>query len=107
MQYRFLAAGHETTSMLLTWTFYILSQHPKIVEKLRKEISEVIGDSNNFSIVELEKLVYTGYVLREVLRMYPPASIVARRTKCDTELGEYSIPKDVCIFFIFPISWFF
>mmetsp|Transcript_20201 Transcript_20201/g.25613 ORF Transcript_20201/g.25613 Transcript_20201/m.25613 type:complete len:369 (-) Transcript_20201:66-1172(-) len=93
----FLGAGHETTSMLLTWTLYILSQHQDVAQKMRDEISEVIGDGEDFTLLDLEKLIYMGYVLKEVLRVFPPVATVARRTACETTLGEYVIPEDTII----------
>ena len=93
--YRFLGAGHETTSTLLTWTLYILSQNERVVKKLREEIATVMGDSNEFGIGELEKLTYMSHVFKEVFRMFPPVSIVARRTTCETKLGEYTLPAKV------------
>ena len=63
---------------------------------MRDEISEVIGDGEDFTLLDLEKLIYMGYVLKEVLRVFPPVATVARRTACETTLGEYVIPEDVC-----------
>jgi cytochrome P450 len=96
----FLGAGHETTSMMLTWAFYLLSQHPRVVNKVRQEISEQLGNRLDFSYGELEKLTYLSMVLKEVLRLYPPASVVARRTNSETQLGDYTLPKDVRVFII-------
>lgn len=80
----------------MTWTLYLLSQYPEVSQKLRDEIQSVIGESNDFSILQLDRLTYMGYVLKEVLRLFPPVSIVARRTTANTSLGEFDIPKDVC-----------
>ena len=73
-------AGHETTSNALTWTFYLLSQHPDIEKKLHDEIDSVLGamDSDNPiaskipTVDDIPKLQYTEKVLRESMRIYPP-----------------------------------
>ena len=64
-------AGHETTATALTWTWYLLSQHPNVDDKMRSEIRRVLGDRPP-SYNDLPKLRYTEMVLAESLRLYPP-----------------------------------
>lgn len=64
-----------------------------------------MGDSNDFGIGELEKLTYMNLVFKEVFRMFPPVSIVARRTTCETKLGEYTLPAKVYFLYIFKNLW--
>jgi cytochrome P450 len=90
-------AGHETTSNALTWTFYLLSQHPAIASRLYEEISTVLTkiDENSkqiFATVEdIPKLEYTEKVLREAMRLYPPAWTIGRQAIHDYKIGNYII----------------
>jgi len=88
------AAGHETTSNALTWTFYLLANHPEIQKKLHEELDAVLGkDSAEFS--DLENLKYTEMVIKESMRLLPPVwSLSARQANADVVVGDYFFPKD-------------
>lgn len=84
-------AGHETTANALTWTWYLLAQHPEAAERLHAELDEVLdGQLPNPS--DLSRLRFTGQIFREALRLYPPAWIVAREAVTDYRLGETEVP---------------
>jgi len=87
----FIAAGHETTAIALTWTFYLLSKHPEVREKLLNEIRTVLGD-RPMTMGDMDKLTYTDWVLSEALRLYPPAWFQARFSANEFDLGEYHFP---------------
>ncbi len=90
-------AGHETTANWLAWTWITLSKHPLVLRKLREEISRVLG-SRVPRFEDLPDLHYTTMVLEEVLRLYPPAWIIARQTREDDEIGGFHIPKkSMCV----------
>jgi cytochrome P450 len=84
-------AGHETTAIALTWTWYLLSQNPHAEAKLHTEVDEVVGDRLP-SIDDLPQLTYTRMVLTEAMRLYPPAWAMSRRLLEDAEIGGYVIP---------------
>jgi cytochrome P450 len=87
----FLLAGHETTALALTWTCYLLSQHPEIESKLHEELDCVLaGRAPEFA--DLQKLPYTERVIKESMRLYPPAWSLARTVISDFELRGYKIP---------------
>jgi cytochrome P450/SAM-dependent methyltransferase len=86
-----LLAGHETTANLLTWTWYLLSRHPEVEARLHAEIDEVLGDRPP-ALADLPALVYTGRVLNEALRLYPPVWALGRRAIVDHEVDGYTIP---------------
>lgn len=68
-------AGHETTANALTWTWYLLSQHPSVEKRLHEELNTVLG-SRLPTVEDLEQLSYTRMVLTEAMRLYPPAWVV-------------------------------
>ncbi len=91
-------AGHETTSNALTWALYLLSQNPAVQEKLHSELDHVIkGETPEFS--DLEQLQYTEMVVKEAMRLYPPAwTLSARQANEDCVIDGYLIPKDKTLF---------
>lgn len=85
-------AGHETTANALTWTFYLLSQHPEIEAKVFEEVDRVLAGRAP-TLADLPKLTYLEKVLKEAMRLYPPASGLNREPIEDVELGGYHLPK--------------
>jgi cytochrome P450 len=84
-------AGHETTANLLTWTWYLLSQHPEAESKLHSEIDETL-EGHVPSSDDFVNLKYSEMVLAEAMRLYPPAWAIGRRAIKDYPLGEYEVP---------------
>jgi cytochrome P450 len=84
-------AGHETTSNALTWTWYLLAQHPVVETRLHAELDSVLaGRPPTFD--DYPKLAYTERVLSESMRLYPPAWIVGRTAMEDLEVTGHRIP---------------
>lgn len=91
------AAGHETTSNALSWTWYLLSQHPHVVEKLHAELQTVLAGRAP-TLKDLRRLPYTHQILKESMRLYPPAwNLTSRRPTKDTQLLGYDIPAESII----------
>lgn len=91
-------AGHETTSNALTWTWYLLSQHPEIEQKVFEEVDRVLG-GRQITPDDVPELVYTQMVLKESIRLYPPAWILnVRQALEDTTIGGYPLKKDDLVF---------
>ena len=65
-------AGHETTAIALSWTWRLLGKHPAAEEKLRTEL-EVTLNGRPPTITDLLHLPYTNAVIKESMRLYPPA----------------------------------
>ena len=84
-------AGYETTAIALTWTYYLLSQHPQVLAELEAEISRVLG-SRRPTTDDVVNLKYTGMVVAEAMRLYPPSWRLVRRTINDFEIGGYVVP---------------
>jgi cytochrome P450 len=89
-------AGHETTANALTWTWYLLSRHPDARLRVEGELSRVLGGRAP-SLDDLASLPYTGMVLLESLRLYPPAWMFSRRAIEKEELGGYVVPKGAMV----------
>ncbi len=84
-------AGHETTALALTWTWYLLAQHPAVEAKLHAELDAVLGGRAP-TFEDAPRLRYTEMVMAEVMRLYPPAWLIARTTQAEHELRGYRIP---------------
>jgi len=89
----FYLAGHETTSSLLTVTFYYLLRQPEIIKKMQNEIDLVLGNSKEITIDHIDKLTYLQCVIKESLRIRSPAGAVTRDTNEDVYIGKYFVPK--------------
>ncbi len=91
-------AGHETTALVLSWTWLLLSKHPKVRTKLTAEIDDVLGD-RSATISDVPRLKYTAFVINEALRLYPPAWSMGREAKEDVEIAGYRIEKGMQVWF--------
>jgi cytochrome P450 len=84
------AAGHETTANALSWTWYLVSQHPEVAKKLREEVDSVLDDKAP-TFTDVPQLPYITNVFTESMRLYPPAWILTRQATKDTVIGPYAI----------------
>jgi cytochrome P450 len=84
----FLAAGHDTAQNTMSWTFYLLSQHPHVLEKLLSELRTVLHGRAP-SIADLPNLPYLEWVINESWRVYPPAWTLSRRAVEAFDLEGY------------------
>jgi len=91
-------AGHETTAAALGWTVYLLSKHPEARRRVQAEVAEVLGDRAP-TWDDLPKLAYTGRVIEESMRLYPPIYVIQKSAIEADELGGFAIPagQDVTI----------
>lgn len=85
-------AGHETTATALSWTWYLLAQHPAVAERLEAELDEVLAGRAP-TVAELPRLRYAELVLLESMRLYPPAHSISREALQDCEIGGYPTPR--------------
>jgi cytochrome P450 len=113
-------AGYETVANALTWTWYLLSQHPEVESRLHAELDTVLGPPLEVSsrpersgvegpavslrhrlptLADYPNLRYTEQVFAESMRLYPPAWAMGRMAIKDAALGQYDIPKGAHIFF--------
>lgn len=87
----FLIVGHETTANLLTWTLYLLTQHPLVADRVRDEIAKLPTQYTITPKASLD-LQYTMRLYQESLRLYPPAWVQTRKSIIECEIGGVKIP---------------
>jgi cytochrome P450 len=85
-------AGHDTSSNALAWTWYLLGLHPEALEKVRKEVDQIIGEEQP-SFEKIMQLEYTQQVIEESMRLYPPAWTTNRVAAGDDEFKGIKIKK--------------
>src|SRR5262245_43453301 len=92
-------AGHETTAVALSWTWYLLAQHPEVDGRLAEELRAVLGPRPP-TAADLPRLPYTEMVVSESMRLYPPAYAIGRQAAKSTEVAGH--PVDAGVIVILP-----
>ena len=87
----FMLAGHDTTAIALTFALHLLGQHPEAQARVRAEAAEVCAGRTP-DAGDVERLAYTTMVLKEAMRLYPPAWGFGRRVTGGDEVGGYAVP---------------
>ena len=85
-----LEAGHETTARALTWTLYLLARAPEWQDRVRAEVMSVAG-SGPIEAAHVDRFAVTARVIKETMRLYPPAPVLVRTPVSDTKLGDVAI----------------
>jgi cytochrome P450 len=83
-------AGHETTAVALSWTWYLLAQHPTAEARLADELREVLGGRAP-SVADLPRLKFAGMAVTESMRLYPPAYAIGRQAARATEIASHAV----------------
>ena len=90
----FIGAGHETTALALTWTFYLLARHPDIERRILAEIAQVTGGAD-LEADKVAELSYTRQVIQESMRVFPPVAMVVRQPTRELTVGGVAVtPND-------------
>ncbi|ASO22891.1 cytochrome P450 [Actinoalloteichus hoggarensis] len=87
----FLLAGHETTATALAFALHLLARHPAEQAEARAEVDRVLGGAEP-QAADVDRLPYLTMVLKEAMRLYPPAPAVGRRNKIAVEVDGRRIP---------------
>lgn len=101
----FLAAGHETTAVALTWALYLLSEFPWAAERIREEADAVLGWTGGgraqarepVTGEQVAQLVYTRQILEEAMRLYPPVPMMDRQTRRPARVLDHDLRKGAII----------
>ena len=86
----FINAGHETTTVALTWTLWLIARSEALQQQLCDEVRMIAGDEP-INAGHLERLEYCRRAIQESMRLYPPVPALVRRVKVDTRLGEHDL----------------
>ncbi|MFC7250243.1 cytochrome P450 [Halomicroarcula sp. GCM10025324] len=85
-----LLAGHDTTALTLTYTWFLLSEHPEVERKVHEELDKVVGDDDP-AMEHVRDLEYLEWVIQESMRLYPPVYTIFREPTEDVTLSGYSV----------------
>mgnify|MGYP000598570529 CR=1 FL=1 len=91
-----LLAGHETTALALTFTAFLLAQHPPVEQRLLEELDEVLGGDPP-TMADVGDLPYLERVVKESMRLYPPVPGILREATARDEIAGYTIPEGATI----------
>ena len=89
----FLFSGHDTTTNAICFTLFVISRHPEVQRKLNEEIQQLIGD-DDVSFKSINEFKYLDIVIKETLRLYPPAPIISRRLHEEVDFGDFIAPAN-------------
>lgn len=89
-------AGHETTARTMTFAWYALATHPAAAERLHAELDRVLGGRTP-TVEDVRQLPYTLQVVKEVLRLYPPAPFYVRDAVAADEIGGFAVPAGAAV----------
>jgi cytochrome P450 len=93
-----LTAGSETTPSAMSWTAYLLGQHPDIQRQVQAEVDEICPDGR-VTLENLPRLTFTRQVVKESLRLYPPVWALGRRTVEEVEIGGHRLRPRTQVFY--------
>jgi cytochrome P450 len=85
-----IVAGHETTASTLNWTWYLISQHPEVEDRLANELNTL---TTSFEFEDLPKFSYARQIIEETMRLYPAGWLLSRKALGDDRLGDYFVPE--------------
>jgi cytochrome P450 len=89
-------AGHETTANAMAWAHHLLAENPAVYDDLQAEVGTVLGDRPP-SLEDLPRLPLSLQVMKEAMRLFPPAYVVARNAIEDVTIGDFDIAKDTIV----------
>lgn len=92
-----LLAGHETTALALSYCWDLIARSPRTAQALVAEWAQVL-DGRTPTAADIPRLRYTTWVVRESMRLYPPAWGIGREAVTDCTIGEYHVPKGTQIY---------
>ena len=91
-----LLAGHDTTALTLTYTLFLLSEHPEVRERVEAEVDEQL-DGEEPTAADVREFEYLEWVIDEAMRLYPPVFALFRTPDEPVELCGYTVPDDASV----------
>jgi len=92
-------AGHETTALALSWSWYLLSEHPSARARLSEELASVL-EGRTPGLEDVRRLPFAEAVLLETMRLYPPIYGIGREAIADCELGGHHVPGGTNVYML-------
>jgi cytochrome P450 len=92
-----LLAGHETTALALSWTWYLITSHPEVQDELASEADQVLA-GRAATVEDLPRLGCAERVVTEALRLYPPAWVIGREAVQDCLIGGYPVMAGTALY---------
>lgn len=87
-----LLGGHDTTALAMTYTVYLLANHPTAASRVRTELDDVLGGDSP-SVANVAELTALDNAVREAMRIYPPAYTLFREALEPVDVGRYTVPE--------------
>ncbi|MFC9433796.1 cytochrome P450 [Nocardia sp. NPDC057030] len=94
-----MLAAHHTTGVAVSWTLYLLAQHPDVADRIAEELDRVLGARAVPDYADLRNLTYLTMALKESMRLYPPGPYGAREATEDLRVGDYPVSAGTTIFY--------
>lgn len=92
-----IMSGLEPMADALTWTLYLMASHAEIRRELHDEIDSILDEGNVLGAAQMSRLPFTEAVVKESLRLYPPAWMTGRIATCDVALGGFDVPAGTLV----------
>ncbi len=89
-------AGHETTALVLSWTWYLMAQNPDVEQTLWVELDQVLAGRLP-TVDDWPKLRFTEMIALEAMRLYPPGYVIGRESITDCAIGGYAVPRGTTV----------
>ncbi len=86
-----LLAGHDTTALTLTYTWFLLSEHPGAERRVQREVDDVVGEGRP-TMDHVQEFDYLEWVINESMRLYPPVFTIFRSPREPVELSGFEMP---------------
>ena len=96
--FTFMIAGHETTSLSMTWFIFLLAKYHHYQPRLRKEVMEAMDGGSEITFDSLDKLRSLDNFIKETMRLYPVALVAGRQARNEDKIGPYTIPSGTRFF---------
>lgn len=95
-----LFAGHDTTSIAMGWTLYLLGLHPELQRKAQEEVDAIFMDDINRDVTrdDIDRMVFIEACFKEAMRLFPPIPFIGRVLDESIKLDGVTIPKGTTVF---------